>query len=354
MFYGDNPEATVTLTRGFDPNLPPPGERYTRSGEESFNPEGFGRFGMATRGLLSDTGGDDTRARVDARFPTVVLDDHLGDTPEDFATSSVVFRDLACPALDAAGNFAAVRPVVCQDGTVRTANFLPDHRTPCAAGSPDCEERVFSEPVLATGGSGYDPSRNMGLAPDGTPYSDMFGPEFRHICIFDSSGMISGVDDGRVAASPAVTMSTYVGHVYHWVASGDPSAGTRGQWEQGGGVGDGLAHGHDPDEGYYPRAGWYRDQNSVDGDPDSLVWFEPFSSYDNYGEVETAGDFGEDELIMRGQIANPGDLFVENPQESRVVYDEFVSTPVRGKGAERGLPAVGGSAPWRGEQGEQQ
>ena len=133
--------------------------------------------------------------------------------------------------------------------------------------------------------------------------------------------MITNVLDGRVAADEAVTIGNYQPYVYHWQAGTAP--GDSGEWMPGAGIGDGLVHGHNPDEGYYPRAGWYTDQN---GDE---VWFEPFSSYDNYGDVQTAGDFsdGQQELIMRGDAANPGELFVEHVDESRILYDEFIATP---------------------------
>ena len=281
-------------------------------GEPPYDPEAFDRFGAPS---VQD---------FDlAEFPnmprTLMSMDHLSDP--SFIETSLVFRELACPAEDEAGSFGTIRPVVCQDGTVRSALLLPDHQTPCVSGTDDCELRVFSEPVLGTGGAGYDAQRLSGVSSSDDSYADLFGPDYRHVCEFDSSGMITNVLDGRVAADEAVTIGNYQPYVYHWQAGTAP--GDSGEWMPGAGIGDGLVHGHNPDEGYYPRAGWYTDQN---GDE---VWFEPFSSYDNYGDVQTAGDFsdGQQELIMRGDAANPGELFVEHVDESRILYDEFIATP---------------------------
>ena len=280
-----------------------------------YDPEAFDRFGAPS---VQDFDPSDY-----PNMPrTLMAMDHL--TNPSFLETSVIFREFACPAEDVAGNFGSIRPVVCQDGTVRSAMLLLDHQTPCSASSDDCELRVFSEPVLGTGGAGYDAQR---LSYDSSydsssdeSYADLFGPHYRHVCEFDSSGMITNVLDGRVAADEAVTISSFQPYVYHWRAG---APGDSGEWVPGAGVGDGFVHGHNPDEGYYPRAGWYIDQN---GDE---VWFEPFSSYDNYGDVQTAGDFsdGEQELIMRGDAANPGELFVEHVDESRILYDEFIATP---------------------------
>ena len=276
-----------------------------------YDPEAFDRFGA-----LSVQDFDPADYRNMPR--TLMAMDHL--TNPSFLETSVIFREFACPAEDVAGNFGSIRPVVCQDGTVRSAMLLPDHQTPCSSGTEDCEQRIFSEPVLGTGGAGYDAQRMSGGSSSDESYVDLFGADYRHVCEFDSSGMITNVLDGRVAADDAVTISSFQPYVYHWLAG---APGVSGEWVPGAGVGDGLVHGHNPDEGYYPRAGWYIDQN---GDE---VWFEPFSSYDNYGDVQTAGDFsdGEQELIMRGDAANPGELFVEHIDESRILYDEFIATP---------------------------
>ena len=288
------------------------GDQYPEQ-SAPYDPESFDRFGAPSVQNFDP-----------ADYPnmprTLEGIDHL--TNPSFLETSVIFRELSCPAVDEAGSYGSIRPIVCQDGTVRTAPLLPDHRTSCVIGTEGCEVRVFSEPVLATGGAGYDARRLSGAAPsEDDSYADLFGPHFRHICQFDSSGMITGVLDGRVAADDAVTATNYQSYAYHWRAGAAPA--DAGEWVSGAGVGDGLEHGHNPDEGYYPRAGWYTDQN---GDE---VWFEPFSSYDNYGDVQSAGDFsdGQQELIMRGDAANPGELFVEHVEESRILYDEFIATP---------------------------
>ena len=279
------------------------------------DPESFGRFGMSTM-QYADLD-PDVRARLPRTLRHVVDggDDHLRDVSE--TVSPVVFRELSCPALDQPGNYAAVRPVVCQDGSVWWGWFRPDHRTPCSSGEPGCAERIFSEPVLATGGRGYDALRSTPLGSGGMPESEplveRFGDSYRHVCDFSTSPPT--VSDGRVAAHPDVTRHSFLAHVYS--LSG-------GAWVAGSGVGDGLVHGHDPDEGYYPRAGWYTDQSGVER------WYEPFSAYDNYAEMESAGDLGAgDGLLLRDE-----GLFPEHLEESRILdanaeqgYDEYVSTP---------------------------
>ena len=290
MFYGDQ-----------WPDADPP-----------YDPEAFDRFGAPS---VQDFDPSDY-----PNMPRTLSGmDHMANRSS--LETLLIFRELSCPARDEAGSFGTIRPVVCQDGTVRSAPLLLDHQTPCTIGSDGCEVRVFSEPVLGTGGAGYDAQRLSGVSSSDDSYADLFGPHYRHVCEFDSFGMITGVLDGRVAADEAVTVGSYQPYVYHWRAGAAP--GDSGEWVSGAGVGDGLAHGHNPDEGYYPRAGWYTDQTGEE------VWFEPFSSYDNYGDVQTAGDFsdGEQELIMRGDAANPGELFVEHVDESRILYDEFIATP---------------------------
>ena len=118
-----------------------------------YDPEAFDRFGA-----LSVQDFDPADYRNMPR--TLMAMDHL--TNPSFLETSVIFREFACPAEDVAGNFGSIRPVVCQDGTVRSAMLLPDHQTPCSPGSDDCELRVFSEPVLGTGGAGYDAQRMSG------------------------------------------------------------------------------------------------------------------------------------------------------------------------------------------------
>ena len=302
---GENLEEWRRIFYG-DPN--PEGNAY--------DPEMYGRFGAPT---TQPMGAGDQRAIRDMPNvpPTLLGMDHLSGMGEPL---TVVFRELSCPALDEPGSYGTIRPVVCQDGTVRSGFYLSDHQTSCAGGSEDCEFRIFSEPVLATGGRGFDARLNTGgRTADERAYSDLFGPNFRHICEVDSSGSITAIGDGRVAADDAVTMTSYQSYVYHW-QNGPP--GEPGEWVLGSGVGDGIGHGHPLDEGYYPRAGAYEDQNG------NTVWFEPFSSYDNYADVQTAGDFGRnDEIVQRGTETDPGALFVEHEEESRIVYDEFIATP---------------------------
>ncbi|MCY4665698.1 MAG: hypothetical protein OXC00_13645 [Acidimicrobiaceae bacterium] len=288
---------------------------YGDSGREpSWHPERFGRYGMATGSTIDE----EVRLRLP---PTMVRDDHLDPSS---VTMGVIFRELSCPDFDRPGSFATVRPVVCQNGRVWADFFLSDHQTPCTEGDPGCQRRIYSWPILATGGSGFDAPRMGATVAGGDSLLEVFGSDYRHLCTFGAGGSITDIADGRVSLE---------GNSFHFEASSDP--GTPGQWVPGAGQGDGLENGYDPDEGYYPRAGWYEDQNGED------IWFEPFSGYDNYGAVQTAGDFsrGTEELIMRGDRDAPGDLFVEHPDESRMVYDEFVSTPyeVKARGADFGL-----------------
>ena len=317
----DDPDGAATHFRSMVPGRYTGGEndiwREVFFGDDpadaGYDVESFGRFGMSTMQY------EDLEPEVRARLPRTLRsvddggDDHLQDVSE--TVSPVVFREFSCPAIDQDGNYGASRPVVCQDGSVWWGWFLPDHRTPCSLGQDGCEERIFSEPVLATGGRGYDALRSTPSAgtPGGEPLVELFGDSYRHVCDFSSA--VPTVSDGRVAAHAEVTRHSFLAHVYS--LSG-------GVWVSGSGAGDGLAHGHDPDEGYYPRAGWYTDQGGVER------WYEPFSAYDNYAELETAGDLGAgDELLARD-----AGLFPEHVEESRILdakgeegYDEYVSTP---------------------------
>ena len=317
----DDPDGAATHFRSMVPGRYTGGEndiwRDVFFGDDpadaGYDVESFGRFGMSTMQY------EDLEPEVRARLPRTLRsvddggDDHLQDVSE--TVSPVVFREFSCPAIDQDGNYGASRPVVCQDGSVWWGWFLPDHRTPCTLGQDGCEERIFSEPVLATGGRGYDALRSTPSAgtPGGEPLVELFGDSYRHVCDFSSA--VPTVSDGRVAAHAEVTRHSFLAHVYS--LSG-------GVWVSGSGAGDGLAHGHDPDEGYYPRAGWYTDQGGVER------WYEPFSAYDNYAELETAGDLGAgDELLARD-----AGLFPEHVEESRILdakgeqgYDEYVSTP---------------------------
>ena len=277
------------------------------SREPNWHPERAGRYGMATtRGL--------DESLLERLPPTMIRDDHLAGA--DLSTGGVVFRSLSCPDMDRPGNYASIRPVVCQDGRVWADFFLGDHQTPCVQGEADCRRRVYGEPVLATGGSGFDAQRSGGLAAS-EPLVQRFGHDYRHVCRFDGAGRITAIDDGRVSVAQGSSRSVEPANIFHWEAGPtDTDSGARGVWTQGVGRGDGLVHGHDPDEGYYPRAGWYVDQNGEN------IWFEPFSAYDNYAEVVTAGDTGRDGLLTRDT-----GLFVDHADESRVVYDSFVATP---------------------------
>ena len=111
-----------------------------------YDPEAFDRFGAPS---IQDF----DRANYPDLPRTLVGIDHFTD-PSALGTS-VIFRELSCPALDEPGSYGSIRPVVCQDGTVRTGAFLPDHQTPCAIGSDEgCEIRVFLRAGSRHGGRG--------------------------------------------------------------------------------------------------------------------------------------------------------------------------------------------------------
>ena len=291
-------------------------------GETAFGaPAGgvFGRYGAATTQAPQAFSAADR-----ARLPrTLVKDDHLaGSSP---GAGGVQFREFACPAPARPGAYATVEPIVCQDGRVRTGEYLPDHNTACTKscpqGEPDCAfdengcgTRIYGEPLLALGGRGFEAR----LAPSAAqlaldPMVERFGDAYRHVCTFNADGTIASVGDGRVAAAPGVTAAQYSGSVYRFKAG---SGAEPGSWERGHGRGDGIEHGHDPAEGYFPARRFYEDQNGDD------VLFDPFAAVDNYADLETVGDFRAD-----GELIDDGaGLRAEHEDESRVDLAEKVLT----------------------------
>ena len=247
-------------------------------------------------------------------------DDHLAGSST--AVSPVAFREFSCPAPDEPGTYATIRPIVCHDGTVRSAYLLADHKTACSAGEAGCARRIsLWEPVTALGGAGFDPTRTMGVEISGededVSFSDFFGPDYLHMCL--GTGPNPTIGKGRAKDPKGGTDYRF----YSFQKAASPTATHRGTWVAMSGLGD-DPHGHDPEEGYYPRAGEYTDQDG------NKIWFEPFAAYDNYDEMDFSGDYGASEPITKGE----GLFFGEHEEESRILkadgtagYDEFVITP---------------------------
>ena len=306
-----------------------------------FDPESYDFFGMSSVATLDDV---DLPARfripVDDLPRTMVEGDHLHDIPplnSSPGPGGVVFRELSCPAVDAPGSYGTARPLVCSDGRVWFGWLMPDHMTPCSSGEERCAERIFAEPVFATGGGGSDPTSVTWADMDYgvEPAVVLFGRDFRHVCDV-SAGRPTNPGDGRVDLQGVVH------------AESTP-----------------LPHGHDPEEGYYPAVREYPDQNcalDAAGDPTQaciaggfLRRFDPFAAYDNYGSLFSAGDQGRDGLLSAPNApaaAQPvaedlrrhfedvdlpyadGGLFTPHLREARVTnsrggftYDEFETVP---------------------------
>ena len=305
---------------------------YGEPGGGPFRPDMYDYYGMGTTENMTGPGQVFEQIAADGRdLPRVMrADDHLAGFG---ATSSVIFRELSCPAIDVPGNYATVRPVVCHRdwGTagrpplqVHWGWFLEDHMTPCTSGEEDCAERIFSEPVYSTGGRGMDPTMSTEPVVDqeGLSIAERFGSDYMHLCTPAGTGP-PAVGDGRYDVDGTTWHMTHANY-------DDPPS-----WLSGGGVGTSpLPHGHDPAEGYFPARREYPDQNGV------MRVFDPFAAaYDNYGEVYSAGDVGPDGLLFletdeAGGVLTDGDgLFGDHAVESRVLdskgrlrYDEFVTT----------------------------
>ena len=294
--------------------------------DTGYDPESPARYSITTASEITDP---DVRARL-PRTMRETGDEHITDL--SLRRSTVTFREFSCPAADERGQIATVRPVVCRDGKVFWGLLEADHMTACGAvDAPDCAYRVYGEPVLNLGGRGFDPLRsNVSTTSGGTttPNESLvsrFGPDYRHVCTLTAGQTTPPtITDGRVGLN---------GSVYRLQNE---------QWVPGAGRGSGGVHGHDPDEGFYPRVGTYQDQDGVlrvfpgyAEQKDGGEHVESFPSYDNYGEIESVGDLGgSDERLTRddGMFPEHQDEVRMLDAEGRERYDEFVTTPYEASG----------------------